>query len=165
MRRTDREMGKDFALEIADKCEFASLSMLTPSNSPYCIPLSIVREENAIYFHCAKNGLKTDCLKTNPQVCLVCVGDTLRAESEFTTEYESAIIRGRAQEILKDEDKIHALRLLCERHTPANMAAFDEAIQGSLHRTAVWRIEITEITGKRKKYGRAGKELKFGKRE
>ncbi len=61
--------------------------------------------------------------------------------------------------------KIHALRLICQRHTPANMAEFDEAIRRSLPRTAIWRIEIREITGKRKKFDAQGQEMKFGRME
>ena len=72
-----------------------------------------------------------------------------RAKS-FTTGYESACIRGRAEEVTDTEEKIEALRLLCVRHTPANMANFDAAVKGSLARTAIWRVKVYEITGKRK---------------
>ena len=33
MRRKDREMSKDFALEVADKCEYAVLSMTDGRNA------------------------------------------------------------------------------------------------------------------------------------
>ena len=94
-----------------------------------------------------------------------CVGDTLRATDKFTTEFESAVIRGNACEVTDDDEKIHALRLICQRHTPANMEQFDAAIEKSLARTGVWKIDIAEITGKRKKYDSSGKEMKFGRME
>ena len=81
----------------------------------------------------------------------MCVGDTRRLEDKFTTEYESAIIKGTVFEVESDEEKIKALRLLCERHTPSNMENFDEAIKRSLSVTAIWKVEIISITGKRKK--------------
>ncbi len=165
MRRKDREMPTDFALTVADKCEYAVLSMTDEGGNPYCVPISIARDEMAVYFHCAAEGKKIDCLKHNPQVCLACVGDTRRALDKFTTEFESAILQGTAHEVTDDEEKIHALQLLCMRHTPTNMAEFDEAIEKSLSRTAIWRIEIAEITGKRKKYDKSGKEMKFGRME
>lgn len=163
MRRKDREMDKEFALEMADKCEYAVLSMAEPDLTPYCVPLSIVRDGGFIYFHCAKAGKKSDILKKNPKVCISCVGDTHRMENKFTTEYESAIIFGTAQEVSEDEEKIHALKILCERHTPMNMAEFDEAIKRSLSVTAIWRVSIDEITGKRKKYDKEGIEMKYGR--
>ena len=70
---------------------------------------------------------------------------------KYPTAFESAVIFGRAGEVTDDKEKIHALRLLCERHTPTNMANFDEAIQRSLSVTAIWKIEILSLTGKQKK--------------
>lgn len=165
MRRKDREMPEEFAFGVADKCEYAVLAMTNNSNEPYCVPITIVRDKNAVYFHCAAEGEKIDCLRRNPKICLACVGDTKRAADKFTTEFESAIIKGTAYEVTDTEEKINALKLLCLRHTPTNMAEFDDAVNKSLSRTAVWKIEISEITGKRKKYGNDGKELKFGKTE
>lgn len=165
MRRKDREMPKDFALAVADKCEWATLGMVTPQGEPYCVPITIARDGDVIYFHSAHQGLKIDCLRAKGQVCLACVGDTQRATTRFTTEFESALIQGVASEVTEDQEKIHALRLICQRHTPANMAAFDEAIARSLPRTAIWRIEIREITGKRKKFDAQGEEMKYGRME
>lgn len=42
MRRKDREMDEDFALEIADKCEYAVLSVIDNNGEPYCVPGSSV---------------------------------------------------------------------------------------------------------------------------
>lgn len=163
MRRRDREMDEAFALGITDKCEYAVLSMLDSEGAPYCVPVSIVRDGRDIFFHCAKEGKKVDAMRQSPEVCIACVGDTCRAKDKFTTEFESAIIRGRAEEVLEDGQKIHALRLLCQRHTPANMHNFDGEVRKSLSRTAVWRVSIRTISGKRKKYDSEGREMKFGR--
>ena len=154
VRRKDREQDENFALMVADKCEYAIMSMVLEDGSPYCIPLSIARDGDFIYFHCAYEGQKIDALKSHPSVCLSCVGDTRRAEDEFTTEYESAVIFGTAQRVEEEKEKIHALRLICERHTPKNMKNFDKAIGTSLNRTDIWRISIRHITGKAKKIRR-----------
>ena len=45
------------------------------------------------------------------------------------------------------------------------MAGFDAAIEKSLDRTGVWKIKISSITGKRKKYDSDGNEMKFGRME
>ena len=161
MRRKDRQMSESFALEVVDKCEYAVLSMTALSGKPYAVPITIVRYGKYIYFHSAKDGTKNNILKNNADVCVVCVGDTNKPVDKFTTEYESAIINGKACEVMSDEEKIEALRLLCERHTPSNMGNFDMSIEKNLHITAVWRIEISSITGKRKKYDSEGKEMKF----
>lgn len=75
----------------------------------------------------------------------------------------TGIIRGKAEEVTEDEKKVHALRLLCERHTPTNMQNFDNAVSKSLLRTAIWKVRIGTISEKRKKYDNEGKEMKFGR--
>lgn len=151
MRRKDREMPRSFAEGVADKCEWAVLSMVGPEGKPYCVPLSIVRDGNAVYFHTARLGRKLDCLRKNPNVCMAMVGDTHRPEDDFTTAYESAILEGTAAEVSEEAEKRHALRILCERHTPANMGNFESELARSLAVTGIWKIEIQSITGKRKK--------------
>ena len=50
MRRKDREMPPEFALTVADKCEYAVISMTDISGEPYCVPVTIARDGNAVYF-------------------------------------------------------------------------------------------------------------------
>lgn len=165
MRRKDREMDKDFALYVIDKCEYAVMAMTDENSMPYCLPVTIVRENDSIYFHTAKEGRKIEILRDNPAVCMTCVGDTYRIPDKFTTEFESSVIYGTACEVTDDNEKIHALELLCRRHSPANMHNFDNSIERSLSRTGVWKIDIADITGKRKKYDKDGVEMKYGRME
>ncbi|QQO10431.1 pyridoxamine 5'-phosphate oxidase family protein [Breznakiella homolactica] len=165
MRRKDREMPREFAGEVLDKCGYASLATVGSDGFAYCVPVSIVRDGEWIYFHCAPEGRKIENLRYQPRVCISAVGETRIPENEFTTEYESAVVTGTAEEVINDEEKIHALRLLCLRYTPGNMAAFDEAIKRSLGRTSVWKVPMESVSGKRKKYDSSGKEMKFGRME
>ncbi len=165
LRRKDREMPEAFALSVADKCEYAVLSVTDADGNPYCVPVSIVREGMTLYFHSAKEGFKAEAMRKHPKVCVACVGDTRLVPEQFTTEYESAVIRGIAYEVSDETEKRKALRLICERYAPSNMGGFEKAVSESLSRTAIWKIEITEITGKRKKYDSQGKEMKYGRME
>ena len=151
MRRKDRERSSEFALEVTDKCEWAVLSMTDLEGKPYAVPLTIVRDGESVYFHTAKAGRKIDILRQSPAVCLVCVGATERLKDKFPTKYESAVISGYAEEVTEEEEKIHALRILCQRHTPTNMHEFEDAVSGSLKATGVWKIQMKEVTGKAKK--------------
>lgn len=151
MRRKDRQMSEAFAWEVVDKCEYAFLAMSAEDGAPYGLPVTIVRSGNAVYFHSAMEGRKIDCLRREPRVCLTCVGDTQIQQNRFTTLFESAVAFGTASEVTDDAEKIEALRILCQRHTPDHMAGFDAAIRASLKRTAVWKITVEEITGKAKR--------------
>lgn len=150
MRRKDRQMPREFALAVADKCEWAVVSFVTPEGEPYGVPVSVVREGDALYFHTAKEGRKIDCINASAHVHVVCVGDVERASDKFTTGYESAMAEGECREVTDDAEKVHALRLLCEKYTPTNMAAFDKAVAASLERTGVYKISLHSVTGKAK---------------
>lgn len=151
MRRKDRQMPEEFAWEVVDKCEYAFLAMTAEDGSPYGLPVTIVRNGREIYFHSALEGRKVECLRRSPRICLSCVGDTRVPPGKFTTLFESAVIFGTAAEVTGEDEKIHALRLLCQRHTPDNMENFSRAAAGSLTRTGVWKITAEEITGKAKR--------------
>ena len=152
MRRKDREMDRDFALMVLDTCEYAVLATVGPDQTPSCIPLTIVRDGDFLYFHCAPQGQKIQYLRQNPRVCLTAVGHTCIQPDAFTTAYQSAVVWGTAEEVTTDQEKIQALRLLCQRHVPTNMAHFEKAISDSLFRTAVWKIQMETVTGKSKQY-------------
>ena len=127
--------------------------MTGEGGTPYCIPLSLVRVGDVLYFHCALEGTKLELLATHPQVCVSFVASNQAAEDKFTTYYQSANVTGTASEVTDEGEKILALRALCEKLTPANMSGdnFDRAIAKSLSRTGVWRIRIEEVTGKEKR--------------
>ena len=153
MRRKDREMPEDFAQAVIDKCGFFVMSTVGPDNEPYCVPLSMAREGQWLYFHCAPQGHKIDNLRFHNKVCISCVGQSRIPHGKFTAEYESATVFGTAQEIISRDEKISALRIICLRWTPDNMAAFEDAIEKSIDITAVWKIHIDQISAKRRKLG------------
>ena len=151
MRRTDRERDRSFALEVIDRCEYGVAAISTEEETPYCIPLSLVRVGEELYFHCALEGYKLELLRKNPRVCISFVGSNQAAADAFTTYFQSAVVVGSAYEVTEEGKKIAALRALCEKLTPANMADFDNAIARSLARTGVWGIHMEQVTGKEKR--------------
>ena len=165
MRRQDRQMPEAFAWQVVDSCPYATLATVNQDGTPYCVPVSIARREKTLYFHCAAQGQKSENLVRQPWACISCVSWVHVPEGKFTTEYASAIAQGPCAEVTDREEKIQALRLICQRYAPGNMGAFDEAIAGSLDRTAVWKVEAEQVTGKRKQYDSQGKEMKFGRME
>ena len=151
MRRKDRETTREEALAILDRSSCGVLSTVDGGNNPYCVPLSLVRCGEWLYFHCALEGHKLDILRARPKVCVAFVGTVTFPENHFTAVYESAIVFGTAEEVTGDTEKLHGLRVISERFTPKNMNAFDEEAKKMLSRTGVWKIHIDEITGKRRK--------------
>ena len=149
MRKAGRRRDAEWTLEVFDRAPYVTVSMTRPDGTPYGLPLSLVRDgDRVFYFHCAGEGEKIDCLDANPAVSLSAVSKcTPKYEEEknnFTEHYHSAIAVGMAEIVRDDDEKIHALRLLCERFLPRYMDHFDEAVARSLDATTVVRITLTE---------------------
>lgn len=186
MRRKDREMDREFGLGIIDNSHYAVLSIVDKHNKAYAVPISPARVGNVLYIHSAREGHKVDLIKHDSRVVLTFVGevqvptpikeeDFLQAKDDnqlasitskhFTTEFESAIIVGKALILEDPEEKIEGLRAISQKYTPENMKYFDDAVKASIDRTMVIGIEIEEITAKRKKYDVNGDEMKWGRME
>ena len=181
MRRKDSAMSKEFAMNIIDKARYGVLSMID-ENKPYGVPLSIVRDGDILYFHSAMDGRKVQTLEKNSRVSVAFIGEVKIPEnftkdkldeiakdsskaaqlisSVFTTEFESAIVTGDVILVQGKKEKIKAMKLICEKYTPSKMEYFDVAINAGISRTNVFRINIEDITAKRKKYNLDGKEFK-----
>lgn len=156
MRRIDRQKDESFALEVLDEALFVNISMYD-GNEPYTVPISHVRKDNSIYFHCAKVGRKIGILKDNPRVCVSAVSQNIPTyeKDNFTTLFKSAIFYGNAIFVTDEAEKIEALRILCEKYLPDYMEHFDSAINKSLAITQIIRIDFESFSAKEKR-GKVG---------
>ncbi len=150
MRRKEREKDEAFAYDVLRDCEYATLATVNPDGTPYCITLSPVLMDGAIYFHCAPTGHKLDNIAQNPAVCLSAACDTRLLPQEFSTQYRSAVVFGRCDVVTEEAEQIAALRAICEKYAADNLAQVDAVIARSLHRTCVCKITIKYLTGKGK---------------
>lgn len=185
MRRKDREMNLEFALEVIDKSEYGVLGMID-SGSPYTVILSIIRDGDSLYFHSAKSGKKVDLFSENDYVSVSFVsyvkvpslfthdeiesmieaGDFASVGSKvFTTEFKSTHVMGKLSEVTDQDEKTNALINICKKYTPEFVEQALPFIKNSYNRTAVYKIDIEEIHGKRKAFDSSGEELKWGKKE
>lgn len=149
MRKAQRQMSAEWALDVFDRAPYVTVSMIRPDGTAYGLPLSLVRHgENVFYFHCAGEGEKMDCIMANPIVSLSAVSRCHpvyeKEKQNFTMHYHSAIAVGRTEIVTDVEEKTLALRLICERFLPKEMAHFDAAITRSLDRTTIVKITLTE---------------------
>lgn len=180
MRRKDREMNEEFALEIIDKSTYGVLGACL-DNIPYTIPLSVVRDEKVLYFHSATSGKKFDYLKDGSEVSLSFVGQVkvpnlyTREEIQasdcqekllknvYTQEFESCHVEGKVYQVRDIDEKKKALKLLVEKFTPEFKDMADKVIEKAHSYTAVFKVELISISAKRKKYGPDKVELKGNK--
>lgn len=168
MRRKDRALTREEALNILARAEVATVSMITEAG-PYAVPVSPVCLKGTLYFHAAKAGRKAETLRRDPRVWVSAIGamrssDTLPADAftaasdRFTVFYESAMAWGSLREVTVPHEKAAALRALCEKFTPSHMDAFGWALAESLPRTAVYALPLTTVSGKAKRLPKTSAE-------
>lgn len=151
MRRIDREI-TDTQAVLALLDSFTTLRLgLFDVAFPYVVPVNFVRDPESplptLYFHCAPEGKKAELLRKNNRVCVEAdrEGGFCLLRDGVTTRYESVIGFGECEAVTGAE-KLRALTLLLEK---TGYPDCDAAACGSLAYTAVYRITLSELTGKR----------------
>lgn len=169
MRKKSREMDSQWAIEVMRKAPYITVSFTRADGTAYGVPLSLASKNDHVwYFHCASEGDKLNAIAEHPEVCLSAVTKCQPTigpkDGSFTLQYRSAIAFGKAEIVTDSDEKILALKLISERFLPKHMAAFEAAVERSLHRTVVVRITLSAPpTGKRKQYDKGGEEMKYGR--
>jgi hypothetical protein len=148
MRRKDKEIGAEEAINLLTKCEYGVLSTVGNDGQPYGVPLNYTYKDNCIYFHCALKGHKIDNIDDNPKVSFCTVGNTEVLPSEFSTDYVSAVAFGVASEV-QGTERYNALVLLLEKFSPGFMEEGKKYIEKLDKVTKVIKIDIQHISGKK----------------
>lgn len=125
---------------------------------PYISARHYVFDEtaDAIYMHGAPAGRTRTDVEDNPRVCFSVneIGRQLPAPTAFamSSEYASVVVFGRASVVADEAEAAHALQLLLEKYFAHLEYGMDyrSISPQELARTAVYRIEIEQWSGKRK---------------
>jgi len=110
---------------------------------PYVVPMHYAYDGKELYFFTTQ-GMKTQYIDTNPQVCFQVEEITGR------THWRSVMVIGRATEITSDEEMQRAMKFITERNpslTPAISATQLDSI-GRAVDIALYRITPEIIDGR-----------------
>ena len=153
MRRADRQVTDVRALrEIMQRCDAVTLAFA--GGAPYAVPVSFgFEEENgrfALYIHCAMEGEKLRRMEDDPRCAFSMYAGTRLIEGEtacaYSTEYESVCGSGVLTR-LEGEDKRRGIDALMRHYAPGRALPVDAQV---LAKTCVLRLDVHEITGKRR---------------
>ncbi len=147
MRRKDRQIETEAALEVLKNGEYGVLSTVGENGYAYGIPLSYTYSDNKIYFHGAKEGTKLSNMRFNNKVSFCVIGKTEVLPCKFSTNYESVIVFGDAFEI-EGEEKMKSLLDLVKKYSEGFIPEGEKYLQAAAHETTVIRIDIKHLTGK-----------------
>lgn len=149
MRRKDRQLGQEEAVELLNRGEYGVLATID-GTMPYAVPLSYAYEDGSIYFHCAKVGHKLDNIRSNDQVSFCVVGNTKVLPEKFSTAFESVIAFGTVEILEKKEEKAKALKALILKYSSGYIPEGDAYINRAIDETCVVKINVEHFTGKKR---------------
>lgn len=149
MRRKDRQISREEAMDILSAAEHGILSTVMEDGRSYAVPFNFAAEGESVYLHCSTAPGTTLCnIARDERVCFTCVGSTQLLPDKFATLYESCVVFGQA-ELLQDEaQRRHGLELLLEKYSPAFPEEGQAYIEKLFELTGVIRIKIEHISGK-----------------
>lgn len=148
MRRNDKEMDLGETKSFLRDARVGRLAM-SKDDEPYVVPINFVYFKDKIYFHCAREGQKIDCLSTNSLVCFE-VDEFLGVRKGCTSctstvKYRSVIAFGKASFIEDVDLKKEALWRLGKKYVGSSSGSFDEE---TFERILLVTIAIERMTGK-----------------
>jgi nitroimidazol reductase NimA-like FMN-containing flavoprotein (pyridoxamine 5'-phosphate oxidase superfamily) len=152
MRLTDREI-TDHS-EIADVLrngKYAVVSMCR-DNEPYIVTMNYGYDEarDALFFHCARKGLKLAFLTQNPAVCGTVIEDRGYVSGECAHAYRTVVFWGEMHVLERLEDKKHALEVMLDHleDDPDEVRRKTLKDDKAYERVGILRLDIREISGK-----------------
>jgi nitroimidazol reductase NimA-like FMN-containing flavoprotein (pyridoxamine 5'-phosphate oxidase superfamily) len=149
MRRKDREItDRAELLRILREARVCRLAM-SDGDRPYLVPLSFALDGEDLVLHSARGGRKLEILRRNPAVCFeVEEGVAVRvgpSPCETGMSFRTVIGHGFAELVEDRRERARLLALFGPRYgAPDRPLPADE-----VERTAVLRIRVRELTGKR----------------
>ena len=148
MRRKEKQLSREEILDVLNQGEEGTLATTGSDDYPYAVPLNYVYHREGIIFHCAKSGHKLDNIAHNSRVSFCVIHGAKILSKEFSTNFKSVIVFGRAVELL-DRDKEDGLLALVKRFSNDYLEAGTKYINDAKHQTRVFKIEIEHMTGKK----------------
>lgn len=140
-------------IEIVKKCKVCNIAMLN-GDMPYIVPMNFGYETSGetltLYFHSAIKGLKLDCLRQNPNVCVEMdcdhepFYDELPCKNGF--KFASIIGTGKAEFLTQRDEKEKGINALMLHQVGKTYTFTDQQLRS----IEVIKVTLDAFTGKRR---------------
>jgi hypothetical protein len=159
VRRADRAVTDEgWIKEFLRRAAYGALATAV-DGQPFINTNLFVYDETAraIYLHTAQVGRTQANVQANPRVCFSVsrMGRLLPAAEalEFSVEYAGVVVFGAITQLMDNAEKEHGLQLLLDKYFPHMRPGRDyrPITPDELKRTAVYRLNIEQWSGKQKK--------------
>ena len=157
MRLGRREITEpDQLREVLKDCQVARIGT-SDEEGMFIVPLNFGYEFSEkdgslrLYLHCAGEGRKAEAFAKYPEVAfeMDCGHEIIRGDyaCSYSYAYRSIMGNGIIHKVENTEEKLHGLRLLMQHLEPGANMEFEPEV---LERVAVYRVDVTAFTGKRR---------------
>jgi nitroimidazol reductase NimA-like FMN-containing flavoprotein (pyridoxamine 5'-phosphate oxidase superfamily) len=150
MRRKEKEIKSKEEIESIIKSSKVCRVAFSLNGEPYIVPMYYGYKDNYLFFHSAKQGKKIDMIKKNNRVCFEIDINTNIIDTgvpcNWKNSYSSVIGFGKAEIIENFNEKLNALNTIIDHYSPGTIYKFPKE---NVSKTAIIKIEIEEITGKK----------------
>ena len=160
MRLNKREIkDPDILRDIIESCDIVRLGLrdrdgmfIVPVNYGYDIETDGTGLKLTLYIHGAREGRKAEAFAADPSVALEmdCMDGIITGDytCSYSCAYRSIMGNGTIRELTGEQEKIHALTRIMEHMAPGARIEFRPEM---LERTGVYRIDVKNFTGKKRK--------------
>jgi len=143
---------------IADRAEMEAIIRackvcrvgMADRGEPYVVPMSFGYDGKAVFLHTGLKGRKIGILRSHPRVCLEFDILDGMIESDrgcgWSMRFRSVLVFGTSVQLSDTEEKRRGLRAIMAQYSPGNYTFPDEILE----RTAVIRVEIETMTGRKR---------------
>ena len=151
MRRWKQQLSDANTKQILKITKRCVLSVLGDDGYPYGIPINYYYDENdnAIYFHSAKEGHKLDAIKQNNKVSFTVMNnESLDEEDGWSRHLESVVVFGRASVVTDSEILVDRAAKFARKYFPTEEMVQKEVASDGMNRMAFVKVAIEHMTGK-----------------
>ena len=149
MRKKEKEITDRAAMESIIRRAMVCRLAMAEDNRPYVVPLCFGYRDRTLYFHCAREGKKTDILRKNPRVCVEFDIDpelvTAAEACKFDLKFRSVIGFGKAYLLEDQEERRKGLEAIMQHYAGKSFSYPDEIVG----KTMVIKVEVESLTGKK----------------
>lgn len=151
LRRIAQKLSNDEVADILRSQNTGILAVIGDEGYPYTIPLNYVYDGDNIFIHCAREGHKIDAINKESKVSFCVVAQDDINAPNFSTNYKSVVAFGNATLLKTDDEKVDVLTQIVQKYSPQFTEQGKKEIDEFLSKTAIIKIKIEHITGKRSK--------------
>ena len=149
MRRFKQQVSNDKCKEILTNEWRGVLSVLGDDDYPYGVPMNFYYDEkdNAIYFHCAKEGHKIDAINKHNKCSFTVFDKGVKRENHWSKDFTSVIVFGKVEIVENREIARDKVKSLAEKYFPDHSEISGE-MNAHFKNALCLKLTIEHISGK-----------------